>query len=94
MLGVLLLSGSRASAGITVYLDYTSFEARLGTVTSSAGVAAFTAAEVTSIKAGVKSYMETAYASYAVTFTETLPGGTFERASSMVVTFDGFFSST
>ena len=78
VLGALLLGGSHASAGITVFLDYTSFEARLATVTSSAGVSAFTATEVTSIKAGVKSYLETAYTSYAVTFTETNPGGTFE----------------
>ena len=61
----------------TVFLDYTNFETRLGELAGSAGVDNFSASEVTTLKAGIKTNLETMYAGFdGITFTETDPGGT------------------
>jgi hypothetical protein len=82
VLAALSLTAPRASAGVVVFLDYTNFSTRLGEATASAeggAVAAFDAGEQATIRANIMTYLNTAYANYAVTFTETNPGGTFER---------------
>ncbi len=63
---------------INVFLDYTNFETRLSEATASAGVASFNASEVATIKSNVKSLLVQTYTGYAITFTETNPGGNFE----------------
>ncbi len=74
---VLLALPATSQAALDVFLDYTNFTTRLGELTTSAGVGAFTGTEVTTIKSGIKSQLETAYSHFTVGFTETSPGGSF-----------------
>ncbi len=69
-------SGTFARAGV-IYLNYTNFETRLSELSASAGITAFSAGEVTTIKSGIKSALETSYTGFTgLSFTETDPGGT------------------
>ncbi|GMV83062.1 MAG: hypothetical protein AMXMBFR7_42460 [Planctomycetota bacterium] len=72
--------GKRAAPGspITVYLDFTSFAARLTELAGGAGVDDFSLAERTQLQDDVESQLEEAYAAYTVTFTQDLPVGDFE----------------
>jgi hypothetical protein len=60
-----------------IFLDYSSFETRLGELATSAGVTGFSASEVTTIKGGIKTSLETVFTSFTgLSFTEADPGGT------------------
>lgn len=73
----LALVTNAAQAG-PVFLDYTDFDTRLGELATSAGVAAFSAGEQSTIEMGIKSGLESIYSAFSgLSFTDVSPGGTF-----------------
>lgn len=69
---------SSAEAQINVFVDFTDFETRLDEATFDAGVLDFDGGEVTMIRSNIMSSLNTAFAGYLVTFSDSNPGGTFE----------------
>ncbi|MCH2182609.1 MAG: PEP-CTERM sorting domain-containing protein, partial [Mariniblastus sp.] len=72
------LPASSAPAQINVFVDWGGFELRLGEAASAAGVASFSAAEVTTIKTNVFNDITSHYSGFSLNFTETNPGGDYE----------------
>ncbi|MEM9940747.1 MAG: hypothetical protein AAF939_04085 [Planctomycetota bacterium] len=71
-----MISCSACFGQMNVFLDYSNFETRLSELASSAGVDNFSAAEVTSIRAGIKTNLETMFSQFdGISFTESDPGG-------------------
>ena len=61
----------------TVFMDFSNFQTRLNTATTSAGVGNFSAAETTTIRNNIVSTMQTVYSGYSISFTTSNPGGVF-----------------
>ena len=66
-------------AAVTVFMDYSGFSTRLDELTSSAGISPFTTTEQESIKSGILSSLQTSFAGFDISFSETSPGGSFPR---------------
>jgi hypothetical protein len=63
--------------GGEIFLDYANFDTRMGELTASAGIDTFSAGEISTIRSGIKSGLETAFRGFGgFSFTETDPGGT------------------
>jgi hypothetical protein len=72
-----VLTQNESVQAAPVFLDFSSFDTRLGELATSAGVTGFSAAEVTTIKGGIKTGLETTFTSFTgLSFTEIDPGGT------------------
>ncbi|QDU37603.1 PEP-CTERM motif protein [Maioricimonas rarisocia] len=69
------LTASETAFSAPIFLDYSGFDTRLSELAASAGIAAFSGAEIDTIKANIKSDLETIYSDFDATFTETDPGG-------------------
>ena len=65
-------------AQINVFVDWSGFELRLNEATVAAGVASFSASEVTTIKNNVFYDITSHYSGISINFTETDPGGDYE----------------
>jgi len=73
---LILCAMSAPVRGGEVFLDYTNFGARMTELTSAAGITAFDAGELATIRAGIKSGLENSYQGFTgFTFTESLPAG-------------------
>lgn len=70
--------GDQAAGQVNVFLDYTNFQTRLNSATTSAGIPSFTTPEIQTIQANVLSYLNTSFNGYQINFTTTNPGGVFE----------------
>ncbi len=69
-----------ASLAEVVFVDYSSFQTRLNSATSSAGVAAFNQTEIDEIQSIIGTSLLSAYSGFDVTFTTTQPtSGDFSR---------------
>jgi hypothetical protein len=77
VLAVLVFSAS-AHAQINVFVDFTNFQTRLNSATTTAGVPNFNATEVQTIQTNVLNYINNVYDGYLINFTTPNPGGTFE----------------
>ncbi len=69
---------STAQAQVNVFVDFSNFEIRLDEATTAAGVADFNAVEIGMIRSNIMSSLNTAFAGYLISFSETSPGGIFE----------------
>jgi hypothetical protein len=68
-----------AQAAVTVFLDYTDFQTRLNSATTSAGVSSFNSSEVSQIQANILGMLQSTYANFSISFTQTAPvSGNFE----------------
>jgi hypothetical protein len=63
---------------VNVLLDYTDFQTRLNSATSTAGVPNFSPTEVQTIQGNVLNYLNTAFNGYQINFSTSNPGGSFE----------------
>lgn len=78
----LALSLSAAAQADNMFVDFNGIDFRLQTAWNSYNASAaedLTAAELTAIKSGIVSKLQTAFAGYNLNFTTTNPGGTFSR---------------
>ena len=73
------LACQTACASIVAFVDFGDFGTELNKAAASAGVAAFSPSEISSIQSGIVSQLATVYSDYDVTFTTTDPGGNRER---------------
>jgi hypothetical protein len=62
--------------GGEIFLDYTNFSTRMSELATSAGIAQFSSGELATIRAGIKSRVESSFRGFdGFTFTETDPAG-------------------
>ena len=75
---VAAISAHRPAQASVTYLDFSGFDARMGDLATSAGIASFSSGELASIRSGIQSGLESAYSDFtAMSFTSSLPTGTF-----------------
>lgn len=93
-IAILLVTGARRSqAGVTVFLDYAGFTARLSELASAAGISSFSATEEAQIRSGIQSALETAYSGFDISFTNSVPTGAYETVNFGLTNSNGEFGA-